>query len=761
MLIGSSLFKGFVAVLVVLTPLGAIPATANAASTSSSVTRKITTAQAEAIARKTFSIPSSYTVANESYQNSGQSQTHPTESFSFQSSDTSQPTDTIFVTIDAVTGLVTDYSHYSPNLSFEFPVPVSQAKAQSLAQTWAQKLFPSQLAQVQMNVRPFQSSNLRTPASYEFDFERTVGGLPAAFNGFSIVIDENGQLQSVHDAWTDVNFPSPTPTVPVAAATRTFNTALGLHLEYDSVYNADGASSIALEYVPSQTSQQDGWDQSFESTQNNPGIAIDALTGKWLHPDGTSQSVSAYQTVQPIDPAADQHPFTEKAVNWDEATALAYAEKMLGSSGKLMTENEWIGPSGDTTWNFTFANPSNTKTSAAGTLDIGVDATYGYVSSYSDNEPASTDGTFTPAHVLSPTALQTDATNIVRRVYSGHLGNVALIPQGSSPGAPNSTTTTFTLAPLVNGVIDETSGGNLTLNTATGQLLYLNLGSTANNMTYPSPSGAVSLMKANAAYDASTPLTLEYLMTQPTQGDTPSSGEAAPKIQLAYVPESTSNQSMYFDAIQGAFVPNDVYDFQPYTGTLADTSSDAAAAQLQLLAERGLIAVDANGNVRPDSTLTTQTFVKLVMDALGTVDRYNQQQASTASIAKAVQGVSSTSPAYRELVTAYELGWLDKNQPLDPTATVTRDVAAHIFAEALGYDALLSKPTLFQLDASDSSSISATNLAADAIAVTLGILSLNDGAFDGTKPLTLSQAAQGVVQVATDLPPSSGILPLK
>lgn len=753
--------KGALAAMIVMTGMVAMPLTANAATSAKTTTsRNVTAAQAEAIARKTFSIPTTYAVQNESFQSSSPSQTHATYSLSFQTSDTSKPTDSMYVTIDAMNGTVTDFNHYLPNSSFEFPVPVSQSKAADIANTWAKKLFPSQVDHVRMHVRPFQSSNLRSAESYEFDYERVVGGLPAPFNGFSIVIDQNGNLQSVHDAWDDATFPKATPAVSMSDATATFNTALGLHLEFDPMYHKDSTNSVALEYAPSPASQQDGWNQPFDVAQNALGIAIDAQTGKWLHPDGTSEVPTTYAEPTPLGTGHGVlHPLTAVKVNWDEATALAFARKTLGLSGTLLSENEWKGSAADTTWNFTFEGSSSNATKA-NPVNVGIDATYGYVSSYSDSQPVDIKKAMsTPAsHPLSQVTLQKDATDIMRRIYAGHLASLALVAQDMNNDS--SSTAAFSIIPLFNQVQDETGNGNLTLDSSTGRLLYLNLNQTLNEATFPSPAGAYPLTKANAAYDKEMPLTLEYFMTQPNQGKSPDTSQQKPQIELAYVPEPISNVNSYYDAIKGQFVANDAFDFQPYTGTLKDITSSTAAAQLQLLAQRGLISVDANGDVHPNETMTVQTFVKLVMDALGTVDHYNQMQASTASIAKAVQGVSADSPAYRELVTAYEIGWLDKSNPLNPTAPVTRDVAAHIFSEALGYDAILSKPGMFQFKADDASTISPDHFAADAIAVNLGILSLENGSFDGTDALTRSQAAQGVVQVATELQSPNGVLPL-
>lgn len=720
---------------------------------------QITATQAETIARNAFSISNKYTVANESYQNSVVSQNHPSYTITFQNSNTSDANDSIFVTVDAVTGLVTDYSHYAPNLTFQFPVPESAAAAAKVAIQYAKQLYPTQYPLTQMHMRPSVMTDLRGPVSYEFDFERMENGIPAPFDGFSITVDEQGNIQSVHDAWTNQPFPTAKPTIPTSVANQVYTQALGLHAEYDAVYHADGTNNIALEYVPASTSEQGGWNQQFDVDQANLSVAIDASTGKWLLPTGATQTPKADTAPQPLDTSEIQNPVGSKAVNWSEAQSLQFAVQTFGLKAKsLQSENEWFGPNHDTSWNFAFSsNDSNPSSTQSNTVNVTVDATYGYISSYSVNQPDTSAGNNTK--MLSSATLLSDAQTLVKKVFPGHLDNLSVVPQStsgaSSDNAPNSM---FTLQSIVNGVPDGTSNGYLQLDPSTGALIYLNESPSTLGATYPSPSNAVSLAVANQAYVHANPLQLEYVLTQPNQ--TGATSSAQPEVKLAYVPEPATGKSQYFDAIKGAFVADDAMDYQPYTGTIRDIASSPAAADLQLLASAGLLPVDASGDMHPNQTISTASFMKLVMDALGTVNHFSEAKATTASIATAIQGVATTNPAYRALVTAYELGWLDPTHPLNPTAPITRDEAAHIFADALGYQALLSSPSLFSLSASDASSISQDAYAADAIVTGLGILPLRSGAFDGSAPLTVAEAAQGVVATATHMGPISVIMPL-
>lgn len=735
--------------------------TSGAAATASVPAAKWTLSQAEQEARQLFSIPASDVVQSDSFV-ADSSGSDPSYNITFGSSDDNGPADSYYVNVDAIDGTILSYSHNPSNLSFAFPAPVDQSQAASIAQSWAEKLYPKRIGQVTMQVRPQAETDLRSPTTYDFSFEREVNGVPAPFDGFDIVIDQTGQLQSVDEQWTNVSFPSATPDASKAAATKAYQAALGLHLEYDEVFQSDGSSKLALEYVPA--NQGDGWDETFAVNQGGPTIAIDAQTGLYLSPNGTTSTPTAYTRPTPLANGTTSSPVGSTAVNWTQAQALREVEQAFGlPDADLVSENEWES-AGSQTWNFQFTLP---KSDAAPkrTVNVGVDATYGYVTNYSEYAANPSDGSQTSqGHTLSAAALETDAENIVKTVYAGHLDNLALVSNADVSGADGTNGDNpsgwYQIVSLVNGIPDQAAGGSVQLNPNTGELEALNFNLQQDGQQFPSAANAVDLSAAESAYLTQYPLQLSYMLVQPTSAN---GGSApAPKVELAYTPEPQSITDSYFDALQGQFVENVALAYQPYTGTIKDIGTDPNQAQLQLLASRGLIPVDTNGDVHPDQAMTVESFVKLVQDALGTVNQYNAATAAASpQITSATSSVAQDNPAYRELVTAYELGWLDPNHPLQPTADITRGQAAHILAEALGYDALLSHPDLFTFNPTDLSTIPATDEAADAIAVSLGLLSLNAGAFDDSQPLTLSNAAKAVVQTATYMKaPTPIIMPL-
>jgi hypothetical protein len=152
--------------------------------------------------------------------------------------------------------------------------------------------------------------------------------------------------------------------------------------------------------------------------------------------------------------------------------------------------------------------------------------------------------------------------------------------------------------------------------------------------------------------------------------------------------------------------------------------------------------------VHPNQTLTTGAFVKLLVSALGQQGAYNPQWATSSAGQSALAAVPKSAPDYHELAAAYSLGWLSVSHPVHPNQLITRNEAAQILMQSLGYGAILNHPQVFHLAATDVAAIPSTDLAADTLASTLGVLPLVNNQFDGTHPVTLATAAVAVVEAA-------------
>ncbi|OFW74918.1 MAG: hypothetical protein A2201_06345 [Alicyclobacillus sp. RIFOXYA1_FULL_53_8] len=715
---------------------------------------KISAQQAESIARSTFHIPSSYQVQNQSFQQASTNAPFgATSTYSFNFAPAGQgPSGSIYVTLDANTGRVVDYNQNQyPGPSFQFPVPTSASDAQTIAMNWAKQLYPSQYPQTKLFAFPSQQNSLRYPISYQFNFERIVNGIPAPFDGFSITIDQTGTLTQVHDQWSNVSFPAANADISSSQANDIYKSALDLHLSYTQLWPANQQPSTILSFQPSTTPSY-GWNLGYGNQYNVTGPVINGSTGRWQNSDGSQPTVTPYQKPTSLVPGGPMQDPLQIKVDWNEQQALTYAEKVLtlSSDAVLTSASQSQAQQNDQTWYF------NWQTKQGKNIYATVDATHGFLQNFNEwtiNTKTPPVTPQQPGKPLSAAALLADASAFLKQVLPNDTGAVTLnvIPMQGQVPAP---TSNYQVTVLVNGIPDSLESGSLNVNASTGEIMSFWFNSSnQKDQSLPLPATAISSTAAKTIWMANHPLQLMYLETNPTMGKAPMLGpigpnqqSAQPTIVLAYAP-TTANNLGILNAVSGKFETSG----QPvaYAGPINDLKGVAAAPQIQLLVQRGLLNVDAQGDVHPDITMTNSAFVKLLIDSMQLTQFYNQfspMNNSTAAVALA--RVPSASPNYQEIQAAYAIGLIPQSQQFQPDTLITRTQAAQLIARVLGLEPLLSHPAEFTFSPADKSQISNTDLAADALANMFGIFTLQNGNFNPNADVSLADAAVAVVQAA-------------
>jgi len=740
------------ALLIALSSLSALPAQAQSARSDSMASMTYSMAQAKQIAVKQFAIASSYTLTQESF-NSNMQQGEPSYSFSFSYTTPDNQTRYISVTIGANSGTVQNYYRNSTATGFVYPLPVSANKAQALAIQWAKRLYPKQYPQVQLQALIPQQGPLTQPVSYTFNFTRLVQGVPAPFDGFSMTIDQNGQLTSVNDNWTQAVFPSTSNVLSLSRANAVYAQSLHLYLGYSTIWSGDAKQNLYLTYQSPSPAYPTWWNDQFGNSYPITTPVIDAKTGQVISTTGAVVTPPVFVAPTPVVKGGPTLYPGDGTANWTQAQALAAVRStlQLSATDKLLdvSENQSL-PAGDVSYNFDF------KDGVGHTLNVGVDATAGYVTSMYGNviaprplisvSPAS-GGVVLPSNkpkTKSQKIISAAAAAFIMRVFAKDTGGLAvtqavfLKPEMQKKGV----TSSFSIEPLINGVPMLNSMAQLSINPKTGVVdsFYSNFPKTQSGL--PSPTKALSIEKAISDWQQIQPLHVTYLLTQPQNN------QGTPKVVLAYAPVSNSYSTNELDAITGKFISQGISS-QPYAGKIRDLHSVAAADQINLLVSHGLLPVSAQGDVHPNSAMTRAQFVKLVVDTLGLGQQpimYNRSQMSAAS---ASTGVGQESPAFTAIATAFTRGWIQKGQLFHPNQLITRGDAAQILARALGYAGVLGHANIFTLPAKDAGSISRDQLAGDAIAYALGMLPLEQGNFVATGHVTVAQAAVAVVQMVT------------
>jgi hypothetical protein len=671
--------------------------------------------------KKIFSIPSEYrlqstyfdTSSNGSYYDLSYAYTTPDKQSHYMD-----------ITISALTGLITNFSRDTLASGFVYPLPTSQTQAQALAIAWAKKLYPQEYLHVKLLPMLPNTGLLTQPMSYQFNFERIENGIPAPFDGFSITIDQNGMLIGANQNWTTgVSFTKPRAIISQSQANAIEQKWLNLTETYTNQFQ-NGTNHYRMTFSLPTTLLASSWNEQF-GTQAIGIPSIQAMNGTVtdanLKPIA-SPSIPPISLLQAGGPA--DFPFGH-IVHWTRAQALTFAQKTLHiSTTDHLTDasQSQTYPSGDTQWTFTWADAKHN------TVNATIDVTNGTLQSFTYNSA-------TPVKSKTKrTQEQIDqaAVNFLKQLYPQDTGGITVAFPNKNNQAKN-VVTDLNFQFVVHGLLDQNDSGSLYVNAKTGQVTSYWGGFTATPKDFALPSQGMSMMKAKQLWLKDFPLQLVYGLTQTN----------SPKVVLLYAPTQDTT-SLYLDALNGNLL--NAYGFTNAMSTqILDTKGLPQAQAIAILAQYGLLVVDAHGDVHPQQAMTREEFVNLVVNALEKPHPilYNVFAAS------ATATTNSQQVSYNQMQTAFLNGWLKQGALRNPNRLITRSEAAQIMIRALGYAAILNHPTIFQLPAKDAAQITSVDLPADALAYGLGLITLQNGYFHPKGDLTIADAALAIVRVAT------------
>lgn len=710
----------------------------------------ITLQQAEAIARSVTYIPPGFTLNSTNFNaaQSGQPAEYSLSYLQTTSQAQYQFNAYLNVTIDAITGMVLNYYRQPQSGGFHFPAAVSPTQAKAISWAWAKRLYGQDVSQVADVSQQANASNLAQPIAYSYAFERMVHGVPAPFDGFSITISANGHLLQSNVNWTTLPFPSAKPSVSKTEAESIYQRSLHFALLYGQDYTGISAPTTILAYAQPSIAYPADWNTPFAQGSSISAPVIDGATGQVIDSDGLANPMPA---VSPTSVLVKGGPSTFPGmlhVNWTKAQALNYAKQIanLPVSDHLSQQSFNVQPpSSDTVWNFTWVGPHNLQ------IDVSVDATRGVVTNLSDYPMFKTlvgvraDGKVTAAQSLAT------AEAFVERVFPGDTGGLT-IRLSPFQKFPNGLERNYALTFLYHGIPVQAAGGMISVDGDTGQVDSFDWQPVAGLKALPLPSRAVPVSQVVANWIKAEPLTLQYLLTSP-QNDFQAARAGAKlppmRIVLAYAPTGYYGNGMVVNALtgspQGPGQPS-----VPYTGPIRDLEGATNAADLSLLASDELLPVSATGDIDPQRVMTRGQLITLVVNALGLDSSVTLPGDDVEALRKALSGVPSTSPEYAALTAAYTRGWLQlgPGQAIEAKEPATRGYAAQLFARALGFGPALLAPQNFHLAAADAAAIPASQYAGDALAVALGMITLQNGRFNGDAGLTVDQAGRAIVQMA-------------
>lgn len=672
------------------------------------------------------------------------------------------------VILDAKTGTVLNYSEYPQNSIWDYTqtTGLSFAKGLSIARVWLAKLDPHAASLTETRSNPFMG--LGAGAGQMYTFERSVSGIPVPFQAASVSIGPSGELVSYSAQWQTATFPDPAyPLWTAQAALPVYLRGLALHLAYAQLFEPALSPSVLLTYQPTVSALGD---LPFVFGDGLFGEVpwIDAHTGQQLNVFGQPVTSVPTASVTPLVPGGqDQMPGDFKDPI-SQSEAIAYARSVVtipkgatmseGNLNETMTAG-FAGPA-ESVWSLnwndsqTGQNYSVTINSANGMLeqyfvssDVGA-AGFAMAGTLSGSGTAS--GTASAGSNKKPALLTTAqgqqvANQFVKRAYPTLSGALAAQPIQTGPQeqGPQGMVQTYVFTLLVHGILAEDQSVVVGVDMSTGQVLQC-ANQTGAAVKYPSPSGAVSLASAEQAYAKAAQLQLTYVLPViPTPSGAASEGYSGgfpqihynPRAVLVFAPSHPAGQGMY-NAETGQWVPE-------VPTVLSQTPSDIKGhygeAAMKILLAQNLLPM-TGGLVHPNQLMTRGEFVQILINARG------EFGGGSGNLTAPYEDVPTTSPYYTAVEQAQVDGLLPAARDFYPNAPITRDAAAAILVNFLGWGNMAQQQSLFKLPFSDASSIPAAYKGDAAIANAYHMIPSEDGKWDPTASLTVAEASVAIVR---------------
>ncbi len=223
------------------------------------------------IARKKVNIPDRMKLTNISYryeQNGNQ-----VWSFNWTSGDIKKP-DNMSVDIDAVTGKLRSFNHYSP-IFYQGRAKLTLEKARAVAEEFIRVNNAAEYSQLMLEppVMPYSGVPEKpVPATgFNFRFNRVVNGYPFWDNGVNITVSGvNGEIINYSFNWDRGDLPSVENVVYLKQAKALFNEKIRFQLGYLKLWSEGNISADAvLGYY--YTNPRMGFDLGYAKISNERG----------------------------------------------------------------------------------------------------------------------------------------------------------------------------------------------------------------------------------------------------------------------------------------------------------------------------------------------------------------------------------------------------------------------------------------------------------------------------------------------------------
>jgi len=657
------------------------------------------------------------------------------------------------VNIDANTGRVTNFGSYEndPDNRPSFPPKVDFAAAKKIADDWLSKMDGSAYSQLKYNdryeadVKPPLDANVQ----YNFQYVRVVNGVPFPQDMVNVTVNGDGKITSYYSNWTEgASFESTSGIISKQDAEKAFK---------------EKANPGLLYQIPYQSR-----DKKLYIAYTMETFSLNAKTGEWMTPSGAPMPQQG--DGKPIsDKPLGSKPAANLNLSKEEAIQRVEQKFKLPSGAKVQNasyneyynqeSNEMVG-----SWNISWTVES--KDDAAAKLGYGpvsvwanVNAKTGEVMNYNYYVPTYDPHTGKPLPVnpkITDEEAKAKAVDFVKNMlpYYAHelVYTPSYVPDYVGTDNPRRTID-FNFKHIVDGVSVGYNNVSVQIDRETGDVVnyYANFSLTKYPTKKPDVipvDQAKDLLLSQydielayvLPYNYYGPIPYEKMMAMKAAGDPLAMNDSADKQEAKLVYQLVSKyqrEPFFLDAVSGTW--KSMTTGEPISlvkEKVTDIDGHWAQEALQLMLDYQALEV-VDGKVNPDQAITKGEMVKMLVIAMNGGHFYAPFDVATRQ--NSFADVTNESKYFVYVETALDRRLINKSENFHPEQKMTRDDMALLVIRALGYDKLSQFDAMFNKSFSDVNEVK--HAGAAAMAVGLGIMSVQDGKFNPNKEVTRAEAA--------------------
>ncbi|MFD2370653.1 S-layer homology domain-containing protein [Brevibacillus sp. GCM10020057] len=635
----------------------------------------------------------------------------------------------MYMTIDADTGQLLQFSRYDSRTK-----PSVQAVSAEQAETKATQflqLVTSEDERKKLS-KPNQYGSFRTylanPAEHVFAYTRMENNLPFLENGFIVVVNGAGEINSFTRQWSKAPLPAPDHVVSREQAEKLLAEKTAPSLRYKDMagitgnYQTDSGRYMLV----------------YGYSSSDPRY-VDAVAGTVVNAQGKP---AASKPVQPLGTSRAGRVDAEKRVTKEQAQQIAeqLIKKLPGQYRSDGSHGGGVSTGANgieiRSWSFTFT-PLQAKDKAAEPVHVSINDR-GQLEEFTRNDRVRfrEKGTKIEKAVPWKTA-EESAVQLVKTFYADRLGEIYLLDQEPSDryikevlehGGPYA----IRFGWLKDGVPLEDADFTVEVNPQTGEAetMWVRAGDLPEQVEADGER-VIDASTAKKVEQEQKTLALTYFQPQAVEFALPDPN-AAPLLVYRYVGEEG-----VVDAQTGEWI-----SFAQERKK--QRPQDIAGHPLQAAVEDALrmgLMVAKDGKFEPDKPVTRGEMAQLMLQMTNRIEFHSLHfHTDEDEIPFTFADVGSKHPQYGAIQRALQYGLIEKKGTrFEPDKAITRAQAADMTARLLGYGDLLKQPALFVSAFSD---VRQADVPAVAIIHSLGLLPGQNAAFSPDSPLTRAEAAQ-------------------